>query len=473
MFKLRADDAVLRDHSKIAINLWAKGLPNIRMMTVMMADDRAIVFAGFITQGYYSAHNVYYIVNTVSNGVPEADVKKVFSTDNTITNPYGVAVYGPDLYIAGFKDGKGVIWKLPDMRASALAGKTFPDANIVIVTDQLPGDDGCRIRRALRVMPGGWRAPGDSLVVGISAACDTCPANETSGSGAIYRVAVSGGARQKLASGIREVGDMDFHPVTRDLCLTDSPRDAVPQGGAYELNCIPEAVWRGNTPAPPPDFGYPYCYTSGTTTNWSAVADPDVNRRGAQLNCASGSNVKSLLAFEKAKMPVGLRFYVNNPAYRQAAGNVPWRGFVPSYNSTALIVEHGASGGRLVAVDLNGKSGSMAASNYRRLVHGWELPVSPLAPAGSPGWGRPIAVEALIDGSVLVADSLTGSIYRITPDPGNSNFGSYATMECRDKNWESTAPVAPALVSAAGTAQFSLYSCITVSLVTLFFGVVL
>uniref|UniRef100_A0A383WI23 Uncharacterized protein n=1 Tax=Tetradesmus obliquus TaxID=3088 RepID=A0A383WI23_TETOB len=377
-----------------------------------------IVFGGFSTTVKdYDGHNVYYMVEA---GGSADRVMNVFTSYGQIKNPYGVAVVSSHLYIAGF------------------------DA----------GDDGCRNRRALRGSPPWVPKEQEFLVVGISAACDACTFNETSNNkvqyGAIYKVSLVDQKLTKIATGIREVGDMDFHPVTRDLCFTDSPREGLPQGGAYELNCIPWATVQSSNPQPV-DFGFPYCHTVGSTSKWSAVADPDVNRRGEKRDCSSGSNVKPVLAFEASKEPIGIRFYTINRR------NGTWQGFQDSYNNSAFIAEHGIRSGRIVAVDLTGTSGNMVASNYRSVVSGWELPVSPkniTVTANSPGWGRPISLDFLLDGTMLVADDVTGAVYRITPAPAKGYTAKVKQHQCRDKSYK---PVQQP-ISAAETARFPLHS---------------
>jgi hypothetical protein len=82
--------------------------------------------------------------------------------------------------------------------------------------------------------------------------------------------------------------------------------------------------------------------------------------------------------------------------YRWNGNASSWNGFPRSYDGVALIVERGLGNGtagyRLMAMDfktpLTGVRGNKTASNYRRLVHGWELPISPRDPPGSPGWGK-------------------------------------------------------------------------------------
>lgn len=75
------------------------------------------------------------------------------------------------------------------------------------MTNKLPGDDGCRNRRALRGSPPWVPKEQAFLVVGISAACDACTFNETSDNkvqyGAIYKVSLVDQKLTKLATGGR------------------------------------------------------------------------------------------------------------------------------------------------------------------------------------------------------------------------------------------------------------------------------
>jgi glucose/arabinose dehydrogenase len=92
---------------------------------------------------------------------------------------------------------------------------------------------------------------------------------------------------------------------------------------------------------------------------------------------------------------LGMRFYVG-------------RQFPPSYRGAIIVAEHGSwnrsrkSGYRVMTVRL---AGSRVLS-YEPLITGFE--------ENERAWGRPVDVQPLPDGSVLVSDDLAGAIYRIT-----------------------------------------------------------
>jgi glucose/arabinose dehydrogenase len=84
------------------------------------------------------------------------------------------------------------------------------------------------------------------------------------------------------------------------------------------------------------------------------------------------------------------------------------RRFPASYKGAILVAEHGSwnrskkSGYRVMTVRLSGNK----VLSYEPLVTGFEQNES--------AWGRPVDVQPLPDGSVLVSDDLTGAVYRVT-----------------------------------------------------------
>jgi hypothetical protein len=58
---------------------------------------------------------VYYIVDEDSDGVP--DFNGTLLRGDT---PNGVVVQGSDLLLSGFEDGKGMVWRLPNVHSYAL-----------------------------------------------------------------------------------------------------------------------------------------------------------------------------------------------------------------------------------------------------------------------------------------------------------------------------------------------------------------
>jgi hypothetical protein len=113
----------------------------------------------------------------------------------------------------------------------------------------------------------------------------------------------------------------------------------------------------------------------------SATRDPSKN--------ITSTRRTSVAVFDTEAQAMGLLFYKWSSSNQWG----DWVGFHYSYDGVALIAERGLSGQgvgyRIMALDVTGDIASeIKVSNYRRLVHGWEVPVSPRDPPGSQGWGE-------------------------------------------------------------------------------------
>jgi len=62
---------------------------------------------------------VYYVVDTNSDGTPDYSGQLLSDIDT----PTGVAVRGQQLFVSGFQNGKGMIWRLDDVHEYALQNK--------------------------------------------------------------------------------------------------------------------------------------------------------------------------------------------------------------------------------------------------------------------------------------------------------------------------------------------------------------
>jgi hypothetical protein len=124
LFKIKGDiqtDPVL---AKLKVHVYATGLVNAKTMAVAQENAPTVVYVGFSTTdvGFRDTSNVYYILDSNSDGSPE-HIDRLFSADGQIRNPYGVAISGKskrDLLIAGTdKDNKGVVWWVTDASTTA------------------------------------------------------------------------------------------------------------------------------------------------------------------------------------------------------------------------------------------------------------------------------------------------------------------------------------------------------------------
>jgi glucose/arabinose dehydrogenase len=132
-------------------------------------------------------------------------------------------------------------------------------------------------------------------------------------------------------------------------------------------------------------FGYPYCHQGD-------IPDPEF---GKKFPCDNFVKPAQKLGAHVA--PLGIEFYTGN-------------NFPASYKNQILIAEHGSwnrtkkSGYQLSVVTLDE---NQKAISYKPFATGW------LNPKNDDVTGRPVDLELLPDGSVLVSDDYADVIYRI------------------------------------------------------------
>ena len=190
----------------------------------------------------------------------------------------------------------------------------------------------------------------------------------------IMRMNADGSDFEVFAEGVRNSVGFDFHPQTREMWFTDNGRDWL--GDDFppdELNHAPVAGRH---------FGFPYFHGSN-------VPDPVFGSQAPQR--AFHPPARELAPHAAA---LGMRFYNGTM-------------FPPEYRGQIFIAEHGSwnrsqpIGYRITLVRL--KNGRPAS--YNVFASGW---------LGDDGViGRPVDLEILEDGSMLVSDDYTGRIYRI------------------------------------------------------------
>ena len=374
------------------------------------------------------ANKTYALVDADGDGVAERATTLVDGVDT----PQGLDWRDGDLYVSGWRGGKGFVWRLPAVDAYALRGERYPfEAAAQVVTSSLPGDR-WHGERYMRFGPDGL------LYVSIGAPCDAC-AERTSPEGvvfaSIYSLNVSEGGDRGLrlfARGLRNVVGIDWHPDRpRDAYFTTNGRDGL---GDDRPDCT---LARADVPGL--NFGFPYCHQVGDGDPYlralgpgRPLPDPQLNARGSALNCSlRRSYRRPVQALGPHVAPLGLRFY-----RWDAASGWPRR-----YDRAAIVAEHGSwdrsskIGYRLALVRVDygdgggggtaggngtaggsgggGSSGAPRAVAHEAFVTGWVggKPGDPKASQVS--WGRPADVLQLPDGSLLVSDDGAHTVYRL------------------------------------------------------------
>ncbi len=228
----------------------------------------------------------------------------------------------------------------------------------------------------------GWKflalGPDNKIYIPIGAPCNICEINQGL-HGQIRRYNLDGSGMEIVARGVRNSVGLAFHPTTKELWFTDNGRDwAGDAGPQEELNRVPANKIGAS-------FGYPYCHAEG-------IPDPDIKRPDA---CAGVVRPAALLGPHAAAL--GLRFYTGSM-------------FPASYKNTAFIARRGSwNRTQKIGYDIvTATVSSNGTATIRPFLTGL------LDEKGNAFHGRPVDVQQLPDGSLLVADEQNGAIYRVS-----------------------------------------------------------
>jgi glucose/arabinose dehydrogenase len=177
-----------------------------------------------------------------------------------------------------------------------------------------------------------------------------------------------------FARGVRNTVGFDWHPTTKELWFTDNGRDWMGDDRPPdELDHAPRAGLH---------FGFPYRHGKD-------LVDPEFGRRAGRREF-----VPPAMELGPHVAALGMRFYTGTAFPEALRGHV-------------FIAEHGSwnrsrpIGYRITLVRLS----QGRAVSYETFAEGWLQ--------GGAAWGRPVDLEVLPDGSMLVSDDHAGAIYRI------------------------------------------------------------
>lgn len=318
------------------------------------ARSMAISPTGVVYVGTRTLGRVYAVVD--SDGDFRAD--RIVTIAQGLNMPNGVAIWDNDLYVAEVH--RILRFKGIDTQLDAPG---TPD----VIYDKYPKD-----------RHHGWKfirfGPDGRLYVPVGAPCNVCRRNEPIYA-AITRINRDGGAMEIFAHGVRNSVGFDWHPRTGDLWFTDNGRDWL--GDDQPPDELNHAPLKGL------HFGFPGCHGG-------VIADPEL---GTDQSCAQFTAPAMALGAHVA--PLGMRFYTG-------------RMFPKEYQQQIFIAEHGSwnssrkVGYRITLVRLKGNQ----VVDYTPFARGWLV--------GETTWGRPVDVEIMHDGSMLVSDDYNGAIYRIS-----------------------------------------------------------
>ena len=327
------------------------------------ARSMALSPGGVLYVGNRSGENVYAVTDENKDGIGD----KVYIVATGLNSPNGVAFKEGDLYIATISQ----ILRLDD-----IDNKLSQPPKPVVVYDKFPTDK-----------HHGWKfiafGPDGKLYVPVGAPCNNCERQEPIYS-SITRMATDGTPPEIFARGIRNSVGFTWHPVTNQLWFTENGRDNL--GGDVpgdELNTAPQSGMH---------FGFPYCHQGN-------IKDPEF---GKGKDCSAYTSPVAILDPHVAAL--GMRFYTGAM-------------FDSSYKNRVFIAEHGSwnraepIGYRVTQVNLDSSGKSLG---YSVFAEGW------LQPSGEV-LGRPVDVQVMPDGAMLVSDDYAGVVYRISYEKGIGN----------------------------------------------------
>jgi glucose/arabinose dehydrogenase len=321
---------------------------------VANARQMALGDDGVLYVGSRGAGMVYAVID--ADGDFRAETVRIVARGLNL--PTGVAYRDGDLYVAEIQR----VLRFDDIGAH-LDAPPRP----VVVTDQLPAD-----------RHHGWKylgfGPDGRLYVPVGAPCNVCLKDAPYAS--ILRMNADGSQLETYARGIRNSVGFDWHPVTGELWFTDNGRDMLGDDTpACELN---------RATGPGQHFGFPHVHGANTP-------DPEFGKMTPPAPL-----VPPVLELGPHVAPLGMLFYTGSQ-------------FPAAYRKSVLIAEHGSwnrsrkIGYRVAKVTLD-DAGAVIA--HEPFASGWLQ--------GELVSGRPVDLEQLADGSVLLSDDEAGVIYRIS-----------------------------------------------------------
>ncbi|MEO1023846.1 MAG: sorbosone dehydrogenase family protein [Bacteroidota bacterium] len=333
-----------------SVHVYAEGVTNARQMAM---SPNGILYVGSRRKG---------VVHAVIDRNNDYQADTVLIIAENLRLPNGVAWKDGDLYVAEVSK----IWKFPDIDDNL--DQPTPE----LVSDDFPTDGNH-----------GWKyiafGPDDKLYVPVGAPCNICNKEEENPIYAsLTRMDADGTNREIIAHGIRNTVGFTWHPETGNLWFTDNGRDWMGDDiPPCELNELTK---------PGQHFGYPYLHGND-------IWDPEFGEEGMKKQEQFTRPVQEL---GPHVAPLGVLFYHGQQ-------------FPDQYKNQALIAEHGSwnrenkIGYRIMMVtfDENGN-----ATSYEPFIDGW-------LQADEEVKGRPVALLQLDDGSVLISDDLSGTIYRV------------------------------------------------------------
>lgn len=329
----------------------------------------AIIGAGKSNNLNNSADVIWVLRDKDNDGKPDFRVK-FLTKENGLNQPFGMLVIGDWFYVAN----TDALLRFPyDRKENKVTGESVKLAD-------LPA--GKHNRHWTRNIIANADNTKIYIAVGSGSNVAENGIEEDSGKAAIYEINPDGSNLKLYASGLRNPVGMDWAPGTQTLWTTVNERDELGN------NLVPDyltSVKEGGF------YGWPYSY-------WGTNVDPRIEKKDAQPELVKKTIVPEVdLGPHTASL--GLVFYTGKT-------------FPAKYRNGAFIAQHGSwnrdpiSGYKVVFVPF--KDGK-PSGKYEDFLTGFIVD-----PKKNEVRGRPVGLALLPDGSMLLTDDKTNTIWRIS-----------------------------------------------------------
>ncbi len=353
-----------------------RGFTIERIATVEGARELAATPSGDVIVGT-GGSNVYIVPN--ADGTPKTP--HIFATFDD--EPAAGVALGQDALFVGTQFG---VYRVA-YRAGDEHARTAPEKLASVRTSRTSG---AHVTTSVAFAK-------DTLYASVGSSCNAChDVDETRAS--IQRIDVTTHKMSPFADHIRNAIALAFDPETAHLWAGVAGVDDLAVGHPYEIF---DDVSAHDVPV---DYGWPTCYENRRIApNWpgtcSAAAVPRV-------------------VFPAYETPIGAVFYPQRPNGRYA--------FPARYRGGAFVTLHGSWHGpsnglsgymppRVVFVPLHGDT-PLRAVDWNDPTMQWSEFIGGYQNGGTiDRIGRPTGITVGPDGSLFVADDMTGAIYRIRP----------------------------------------------------------
>lgn len=307
--------------------------------------------------GSRKSGKIYAIRDTDNNGV--IDERRLVAENLTFAT--GVSFYDGDLYFSEINK----IWKIENISRHLKEDQSNLPKKI-LVTDNLPSDEWH-----------GWKwikhDDDGNLYVNVGAPCNVC-IKEDKRYASIIRF--NNQSWDYIARGVRNSVGFDFHPISKKLFFTDNGRDWLGDDSpSCELNRVDN---EGSF------YGFPYKHATD-------VMDPEYGNLNPGFKF-----VDPIAPLGPHVAPTGIAFY---------SGNM----FPKEYSNNLFITLHGSwnrskkSGYKVVRVKFNDTGDVISIDDF---ISGWLQ--------GEKVIGRPAAVLAAKDGSIIISDDYANLLYKVS-----------------------------------------------------------